>query len=50
MVNSTKFKHCMGAFLLALILLMNIYIAASYYHIGKMNLIPFYIWQTNISK
>ncbi|MDB5143112.1 MAG: hypothetical protein JWQ66_1825 [Mucilaginibacter sp.] len=50
MKTSTKFKQYLGLFLLTLILLVNLYIAAGYYHISSMKLMPFYIWQTNIDK
>ncbi|MDN5284200.1 MAG: hypothetical protein JWR38_474 [Mucilaginibacter sp.] len=50
MEHYDKFKIYAGSFLLILILLMNIYIAANYYDLNKRKLPQFFIWQTNIEK
>ncbi|MDR6570729.1 UNVERIFIED_ORG: hypothetical protein DFS12_11069 [Chitinophaga ginsengisegetis] len=39
-----------GILLLAIILSMNIYRAAMYYHLNTMKLTPFFISQTNIKE
>jgi hypothetical protein len=50
MENSSKHRRYLGLLLLALILLLNVFIAAGYYNLSKMELNPFYVWQTNIEK
>jgi hypothetical protein len=41
-----KYKVYVGSFLLILIVLINIYIAANYYDLNKRKLPQFFIWQT----
>ena len=45
-----KVKVYVGSFLLILIILINICIAAKYYNLDKRRLPQFFIWQTNIQK
>lgn len=50
MYSHPKFKIYLGSFLLALIILMDLYIAVDYYNLSKRKLPQFFIWQTNIEK
>ena len=45
-----NYKTYLGSFLLGLIMLVNIWIAAGYYNLSRKKLPQFFIWQINVEK
>ncbi len=50
MSSCHKNKILLGCLFLVLIIIMNLFYAASYYNLSKRKIPQFFVWQTNVEK